>query len=87
MYWIITIRCTCTLYVGDVGRSLGVHLINEGITVSGRCAHVQFRGCGEIDHFRCKLDGGSYEQCEFISILKRSKIITYKIVLPHNVRS
>ena len=61
-----------------------MHLINEGITVSGRCAHVQFRGCGEIDHFRCKLDGGSYERCKF-AIYKGSKIFTYKIVLPCQV--
>ena len=53
--------------IGDVGRLLGVHLINEGITVSGRCAHVQFRGCGEIDHFRCKLDDRPITQCKHTS--------------------
>ena len=47
-----------------------MHLINEGITVSGRCAYVQFRGCGEIDHFRCKLDDRPITQCKHTSLIR-----------------
>ena len=47
------------------------HLINDGVTVEGRNVIVEWQGTGpsaknRVDSFRCILDGGVAESCEFL---------------------
>ena len=44
--------------------SCGVTLINEGVTVEGGCATVQFTSCGMVDSFMCRLNRDPFKPCE-----------------------
>ena len=60
------------ILLGEAGddRFCSVNLINEGVKVySGDCVSIQFRGCGQIESYKCKLDKGSFVRCELISTL------------------
>ena len=48
----------------------GLHLINDGLTVTGNSIHVQFAGVpSKIETFRCKLDNKPGFDCELITII------------------
>ena len=45
-----------------------VHLINDGVTVDGDTATVEFAGSGPTTSFRCSLDGQSFSPCELVQV-------------------
>lgn len=55
--------CCTPIHAGAPG-SCGVNLINEGVTVMGDCARIQFTGCGPVQSYRCRLDSGTFKPCE-----------------------
>ena len=42
-----------------------LHLINDGVTVAGDSATVEFSGRGPVRGFRCQLDKMEYDECKF----------------------
>lgn len=53
-----------TLFVCDEEEgSCGVNLINEGVTVEGDCATIQFTSCGRVDSFMCRLNRDPFKPC------------------------
>ena len=62
--------------ISDHPDFCGLHLINDGLTVSGRSIHVQFSGVPtNINTFRCKLDNKPGFDCE-CAMLTRSYIVS-----------
>ena len=52
--------------ISDHPDFCGLHLINDGLTVTGTSIHVEFAGVPtHIDTFRCKLDSKPGFDCEF----------------------
>ena len=46
-----------------------VHFINNGVTVDGNNATVEFIGTGEFDTFNCNLDRKGFEPCEEVQLI------------------
>ena len=64
-----------------------VHLINDGVTVNGNTATVEFASSGPATTFQCSLDSRGFSSCEFV-------LVTYILVvaglvprLPHSFLS
>jgi hypothetical protein len=45
-----------------------VHYINDGVTVDGDSATVEFQGTGDFDSFLCDLDRQGLEPCKDQSV-------------------
>ena len=45
-----------------------VHLINDGVTVDGDTATVEFTSSGPATSFQCNLDRGDFIPCELVQI-------------------
>ena len=45
-----------------------MHLINDGVTVNGDTATVEFAGSGPTTTFRCRLDRQSFSPCELVHV-------------------
>ena len=43
-----------------------MHLINDGVTVNGGTATVEFTGSGPTASFLCNLDGHGFSPCELV---------------------
>ena len=43
-----------------------VHLINDGVTVDGGTATVEFASTGPTTTFQCSVDGQSLSACELV---------------------
>ena len=46
-----------------------VHLINDGVTVNGDTATVEFAGSEPTTTFRCSLDGQAFSPCELVQVI------------------
>ena len=55
---------TLVLVIPESTSVCTVHLINTGVTVSGRDVRVEFAGVGPIRGFLCSLDGEPPSPCE-----------------------
>ena len=44
-----------------------LHLINDGVTVTGDSARVEFTGRGPVKDYRCQLDKMEFYECKFFS--------------------
>ena len=45
-----------------------VHLINDGVTVNGNTATVEFASSGPTTSFQCSLDRQSFTACELVQV-------------------
>ena len=45
-----------------------VHLINDGVTVNGNTATVEFASAGPATTFQCSLDSQSFSACELVLV-------------------
>ena len=45
-----------------------VHLINDGVTVNGNTATVEFASSGPATTFQCSLDGQGFSACELVQV-------------------
>ena len=45
-----------------------VHLINDGVTVNGNTATVEFASVGPATTFQCSLDSQSFSACELMQV-------------------
>ena len=45
-----------------------MHLINDGVTVNGDTATVEFAGSGPTTSFQCNLDGQGFSPCELVQV-------------------
>lgn len=45
-----------------------VHLINDGVTVNGNTATVEFASSGPTTTFQCSLDGQGFSACELVCV-------------------
>ena len=43
-----------------------MHLINDGVTVNGNTATVEFASSGPTTTFQCSLDGQGFSACELV---------------------
>ena len=46
-----------------------MHFINDGVTVDGNHATVEFTGAGEFDTFVCNLDRKRFKPCEEVHLI------------------
>ena len=46
-----------------------VHLINDGVTVNGNTATVEFASSGPATTFQCSLDGQGFTACELVQVI------------------
>ena len=45
-----------------------VHLINDGVTVNGNTATVEFASSGPTTSFQCSLDRQGFTACELVQV-------------------
>ena len=45
-----------------------VHLINDGVTVNGNTATVEFASSGPATTFQCSLDNWGFSACELLQV-------------------
>ena len=46
------------------GSSCSVHLINEGVVVSGHDVTIQFLGGSSVQYYLCKIGDSNFHPCE-----------------------
>ena len=66
----VLVTLPCAFNSGSI-NDCGAHLINQGVSVSGNSATVEWQGTGpdpdnRVQDFQCSLDGGASSSCKFI---------------------
>lgn len=65
------IIASLSFHISDSSNLCSIHLINDGITVSGNSIKVEFAGVGEFRNFRYNLDSVGYHLCKLNQCRKR----------------
>ena len=66
-YIILFVLSLCVIFFVVISELEGfshVHFINDGTTVNGDSATVEFVGIGNFDRFNCDLDGQGLQPCK-----------------------
>ena len=54
------------VYVPTNSNTCSVNLINSGVVVNGNSATVEFQAVGAATGFKCRLDNGYFDTCEYV---------------------
>ena len=52
------------MLAGKDSTSCSVHMINEGLSVSGRNVSIPFIGTGPVESYFCNVDDSDFTQCK-----------------------
>ena len=61
------LHTVCHSYTANPNIST-VYLINDGVTVNGKTATVEFANTGPTTTFLCSLDNQGYSLCELVQV-------------------
>ena len=67
LVWYLYQFCSCTMFIllaGKDSQSCSVHMINEGLRISGRNASIHFTGTGPVESYFCRMDDSDFFRCK-----------------------